>query len=113
MLGLFSPAVYRAGNLSKNLSVGLDHKFGQAKITPPEAVCIAAIDRAGAMQRDLCGNGQAHSSAACRHRATQDHLTAGHKRNSIMDRKTKTLEIDMELSAIAGTPLTVCRRLRG
>ena len=37
LLGLSSPAVYRAGNLSKNLSVALDQKFGQAKITPPEA----------------------------------------------------------------------------
>jgi len=35
LLGLFSPAVYRAGNLSENLSVALDQKFGQAKITPP------------------------------------------------------------------------------
>ena len=32
-----SPAVYRAGNLLENLSVALDQKFGQAKITPPEA----------------------------------------------------------------------------
>ena len=30
LLGLFSPTVYRAGNLSENLSVGLDQKFGQA-----------------------------------------------------------------------------------
>jgi len=29
-----------------------------------------------------------------------------------MARKTETLEIDMELSPIAGTPLTVCRRPR-
>jgi hypothetical protein len=37
LLGLFSPAVYRAKNLSENLSVALDQKFGQAKITPPGA----------------------------------------------------------------------------
>ena len=36
LLGLFSLAVYRAGNLSETLSVALDQKFGQAKITPPE-----------------------------------------------------------------------------
>ncbi len=29
LLGLFSPAVYRAGNLSENLSVALDRKLGQ------------------------------------------------------------------------------------
>src|ERR1017187_10467947 len=37
LLGLFSSAAYRAGNLSENLSVALDQKFGQATITPPEA----------------------------------------------------------------------------
>ena len=37
LLGPFSLAVYRAGNLSENLSVALDQKFGQATITPPEA----------------------------------------------------------------------------
>ena len=37
LLGLSSPAVYRARNLSENLSVALDQKFGLAKITPPEA----------------------------------------------------------------------------
>jgi hypothetical protein len=37
LLGLSGPAVYRARNLSENLFVALDQKFGLAKITPPEA----------------------------------------------------------------------------
>ena len=52
---VFSPAVYRVGNLSENLSVALDQKFGQAKITPPEAGPRCRRLRTGS-KRSACPN---------------------------------------------------------